>query len=198
MPPHHRVAVAIALLLVVGPVAGASSPFEIRRVHPEDDPADGVTPVPIGETMVVEGVTILQPEENAITVDVRNPDGDIVASAADDEWGRRGVWRVTIDTADFSLGTYTVIARNGGEIRRVTVELVAPTPTPTPTATPTPTPTPTLTPTPTPTATPPPTPTPTATPTSTPTPTSGGGPGFGAVVAAIALLAAALPAVRRD
>jgi PGF-CTERM protein len=34
--------------------------------------------------------------------------------------------------------------------------------------------------------------------TATPTPTEGGGPGFGAVVALVALLAAALLATRRD
>ncbi|MFC7175221.1 PGF-CTERM sorting domain-containing protein [Haloplanus litoreus] len=70
--------------------------------------------------------------------------------------------------------------------------------TPEPTETPEPTPTETATPEPTPTETSTPEPTATATATETPTPTEGGGPGFGAIVAVIALLAAALLATRRD
>jgi len=82
----------------------------------------------------------------------------------------------------------------------ISVVVDTPVPSPTPTETPTPTPTPTSTPEPTPTATPEPTPTATPEPTEEPTPTpttTTSGPGFGVVVAVIALLAAALLAARR-
>jgi hypothetical protein len=122
--------------------------------------------------------------------------------------------RYTIGMRDRPLGEYTVVV-TGSAIeagtRSATVELTAtdPTPTPTATATPTPTSTPTpvpsvtplpSTPTPTATATPTPTPTTTATPTPTPTATATAddGPGPGLVGAVLAVLAAALVAVRRD
>jgi PGF-CTERM protein len=66
------------------------------------------------------------------------------------------------------------------------------------TSTPTPTPTPTDEPTATPTPTPTEEPTEMSTPTDEPTTTSGDGPGFTAVIALVALVAAALLAVRRN
>ena len=82
----------------------------------------------------------------------------------------------------------------------VVVDTPVPEPTPTQTPEPTPTPTPSPTPEPTPTDTAEPTPTDTPEPTEEPTPTpttTTTGPGFGVIVAVIALLAAALLAARR-
>jgi len=114
-----------------------------------------------------------------------------------------------IDTSAVSPGTYThgVFSADDSATAALGVE-EPPTPTPTPSPTPTASPTPTDTPepaTPTPTDTATPTDTPgdmsTDTPTDTDEPTTSdsgdGGPGFGVALAVIALLAAALIAVRR-
>lgn len=89
-------------------------------------------------------------------------------------------------------GEFTIVV-NDEEVDVVSVE-AAPTPTPTPAPTPTPTPTPVDTPTPTPADTPTPTP---DVPEVTPTPAPDDQPGFGIVVAILALLGAALIAHRR-
>jgi PGF-CTERM protein len=96
-------------------------------------------------------------------------------------------------------GNYTVEVDDGDNTDRVSITVVeqvqeTPEPTPEPTATEEPTPTAT----PEPTATEEPTPTATPEPTATPTSTPTGTPGFGIVVALIALVAAALLAVRRN
>mgnify|MGYP000743053409 CR=1 FL=1 len=112
-----------------------------------------------------------------------------------------------IDTSSVSPGAYThgVFSEDDSATAALAVEeppTPTPTPSPTPTASPTPTDTPEpATPTPTDTATPTATATPTDTPTDTEEPTTtdsgDGGPGFGVALAVIALLAAALIAVRR-
>lgn len=166
----------------------------ITDVYPRDSAATGINPVAVGDTMIVQGETNLQPEDNVITVELRNEE-TTVGLTSTDLWGQDGVWVVEIDTDGAAVGTYTLRAEDGSNTNTVDVELVETlaTPTPTPTEeTPTPSPTPTDTPTPS------PTPTDSPTPTESPTPTSGGGPGFGAVVALVALLAAALVALRRD
>jgi len=165
---------------------------QVTDVYPQDSAATGINPVAVGDVMVVEGTTNLQPDDNVITVELRDEDVsvDLVST---DLWGQSGNWVVEIDTSGAAVGTYDLVVEDGSNTRREEVELVetldTPTPTPTEEDTPTPTPTPTESPTPTPTDSP--------TPTATPTPTSGGGPGFGAVVALVALLAAALLATRR-
>jgi PGF-CTERM protein len=105
----------------------------------------------------------------------------------------------TISTEGLSPGDYehSLVVGNVSQSATLTIEaMTTPTATPTPTPTATPTPTPTATPTPTPTATP--TPTPTEPPETTTEPDGDGGPGFGIAVALVALLAAALLAVRRQ
>jgi PGF-CTERM protein len=144
--------------------------------------------------MIVEGETNLQPEDNVITIELGDQETTVELTSTE-LWGQDGVWVVEIDTDDAAVGTYTLSAEDGSNTDTVDVEIVEElsTPTPTPTEeTPTPSPTPTDTPTPS------PTPTDSPTPTASPTPTSGGGPGFGAVVAIVALLAAALVAIRRQ
>ncbi|WP_276657276.1 PGF-CTERM sorting domain-containing protein [Haloquadratum walsbyi] len=116
-----------------------------------------------------------------------------------EQWGTNGNWNATIELNAVETGNYTVEADDGDNSDRASVQVVEQvteeTPTPEPTATEEPTPTatpePTATEEPTPTATPEPE---TEEPTSTPT----GTPGFGIVVALIALIAAALLAVRRN
>lgn len=167
---------------------------QISAVYQQGRSASGINPVAVGNTMVVEGVTNRQPEDNTIVVELSNDDTTVDLASTEDWNTQNGRWSVTLDTSDAATGTYTVEADDGDSSDTAEVELVAELATPTATPTETPTATPTATPTPMPTATP--TPTPTATP--TPTPTESGGPGFGAVVAALALLATALLAVRRD
>lgn len=166
----------------------------ITDVYPSDSAATGINPVAAGDTMIVEGETNLQPEDNVLTVELGNQETTVELTSTE-LWGQDGVWVVEIDTDGAAVGTYTLSAEDGSNTDTVDIEIVETleTPTPTPTEeTPTPSPTPTDTPTPS------PTPTDSPTPTASPTPTSGGGPGFGVAVAIVALLAAALVAVRRQ
>ncbi len=178
----------------------ADAQSTIQNVYPEGMEASGVNPVGVDDTMVVEGQTNLRPDDNSITAELLTTEGDSVALSTTDEWSYDGTWSTTIELEDVQTGTYDLEADDGENTDIVTVEIVqnVQTATPEPTETPEPTPTETATPEPTATATPEPTDTATAEPTDTPTPTEGGGPGFGAIVAVIALLAAALLATRRD
>jgi major cell surface glycoprotein (TIGR04216 family) len=179
----------------------ADSRTSIGNVYPLGARASGVNPIAVDDTMIVEGTTNLRPGDNAITVELLNEDDDSVALATTDEWGYDGTYRIALelDDADVETGTYTLEADDSYNTDTVQVEIVAQrvTPTPEPTPTERPTPTPTERPTPTPTERPTERPTPTATATATPTPTEGGGPGFGVVVALLALVVAALLAIRR-
>jgi major cell surface glycoprotein (TIGR04216 family) len=178
----------------------ADAQTSIQTVYPEGMEASGVNPVGVDDTMVVEGNTNLRPDDNSITTELMTEEGDSVALATTDEWSYDGTWSTTVELEDVQTGTYDLEADDGENTDLVQVEIVqnVQTATPEPTETPEPTPTETATPEPTATATPEPTDTATAEPTDTPTPTEGGGPGFGAIVAVIALLAAALLATRRD
>ncbi|WP_251327931.1 HVO_2072 family ArtA-dependent S-layer glycoprotein [Haloplanus pelagicus] len=178
----------------------ADSQSTIGSVYPEGMEASGVNPVGVDDTVVVEGSTNLRPDDNAITVELMTTDGSSVALSTTDEWSYDGTWMVSLELDDVQTGTYDLEADDSYNTDVVEVEIVqnVQTATPEPTETPEPTPTETATPEPTATATPEPTATSTPEPTDTPTPTEGGGPGFGAIVAVIALLAAALLATRRD
>ncbi len=96
-------------------------------------------------------------------------------------------------------GTFGTLSEQRVVIRSTTTPTPTPTASPTPTPTATPTPTPTASPTPTPTATPTPTPTASPTPTTETMATETGIPGFGPLVALVALLTLAVLAgvVRR-
>jgi len=178
----------------------ADAQSTIQTVYPEGMEASGLNPVGVDDTMVVEGNTNLRPDDNSITTELLTAEGDSVALSTTDEWSYDGTWSTEIELEDVQTGTYDLEADDGENTDLVEVEIVqnVQTATPEPTETPEPTPTETATPEPTATATPEPTDTATAEPTDTPTPTEGGGPGFGAIVAVIALLAAALLATRRD
>ncbi len=168
--------------------------------------ADGLTtiesvtsPVETNGTIELQGQTNRVPDDNTITVEVLSQDDNVVTSTSTDTWGTDGVYSVSVELSSVEPGNYTVEVDDGENTDRATinvVEQVQETPEPTPEPTPTEEPTPTATPEPTPTATP--EPTPTATPTPTPTSTPTGTPGFGIVVALVALVAAALLAVRRN
>ena len=169
--------------------------------------ADGLTtidsitnPVANNGTIEIQGQTNQRPDENVITVELLDEEGDSVTISDTEQWGTNGNWNATIELSAAETGNYTVEADDGDNSDRVSVQVVEQVTEETPTPEPTPTteePTPTATPTPT--AEPTPEPTPTATPTATPTPETGTGtPGFGIVVALIALVAAALLAVRRN
>jgi major cell surface glycoprotein (TIGR04216 family) len=180
----------------------ADAQTTIGSVYPEGMQASGVNPVGVDDTLVAEGGTNLRPDDNSITVELMTSDGDSVALTTTEEWSFDGTYQVSLELEDVQTGTYDLEADDSYNTDIVSVEIVqqVQTATPEPTDTPEPTPTETATPEPTPTATPEPTPTETMEPTATetPTPTEGGGPGFGAIVAVIALLAAALLATRRD
>ncbi|WP_338739945.1 HVO_2072 family ArtA-dependent S-layer glycoprotein [Haloplanus salilacus] len=180
----------------------ADSQSTIQSVYPEGMEASGVNPVGVDDTMVVEGATNLRPDDNSITVELMTQEGDSVALTTTDEWSYDGQWMVSLELEDVQTGTYDIEADDSYNTDVTEVEIVQnrqtatpePTDTPEPTATDTPEPTDTARDTPEPdTATDTPEPD-----TATATPTSEGGPGFGAVIAVIALLAAALLAVRRD
>ena len=181
--------------LVNANVRLVDSQSRIVNVYQEGNEASGLNPVAAGETMVVEVQTNLKPDDNTISLEVQNEDVTVGLSAVD-EWGDDGRATLTLDTEDAATGTYSVEIDDGQNSVTEEIELVEEVST----ATPTPTEaddTPTATDSPTPTATA--SPTATEMPdTDTPTPTEGGGPGFGAVVALVALLAAALLATRRD
>ncbi|WP_256407137.1 HVO_2072 family ArtA-dependent S-layer glycoprotein, partial [Haloplanus ruber] len=163
----------------------ADAQSTIQTVYPGGMEASGVNPVGVDDTMVVEGSTNLRPDDNSITTELLTTEGDSVALSTTDEWSYDGTWSTEIELEDVQTGTYDLEADDGENTDIVEVEIVqnVQTATPEPTETAEPTPTETATPEPTATATPEPTPTETMEPTDTPTPTSGGGPGFGAIVA---------------
>jgi major cell surface glycoprotein (TIGR04216 family) len=139
-------------------------------------------------------------DETNIFIEVLDSDGNSVATGEAEVDGPTSSWSTTIDMSGVATGEYEITADDGEVTADTTVQLVeSVTPTPEPeTDTPTPEPE-TDTPTPEPeTDTPTDTETMTETETATATETTDAqGPGFGVIVAVIALLAAALLAVRR-
>ncbi|QCP89616.1 major cell surface glycoprotein (plasmid) [Haloarcula marismortui ATCC 43049] len=165
------------------------------------------SPVEANGTLEVQGNTNRVPDDNTITVEILNSEDESVTVESTDEWGSDGQWSVNVDLSDVDIepGNYTVEADDGDNTDRTSVTVVEAgsleeeqpdTETPEPdTETPEPD-----------TETPEPD---TETPepdTETPEPdteteeatTEASGPGFTAAIALIALVAAALLAVRRD
>ncbi|ELZ89050.1 cell surface glycoprotein [Haloferax sulfurifontis ATCC BAA-897] len=173
----------------------AESSTSIDSIYPDAAEAAGINPVATGETMVIAGSTNLKPDDNTISIEVTNEDGTSVALEDTDEWNNDGQWMVEIDTTDFETGTYTVEADDGDNTDTVNVEVVSEredTTTSEPTETTTTTSEPTET-----TTTAEPTET-TEEPTEETTTTSSNTPGFGIAVALVALVGAALLALRRE
>lgn len=132
-----------------------------------------------GEIATVRGTTNRNPRVATISIAaIGGPEADRFPTATAGSWGATGVWEAELRIPrDLEPGTYTLRATDGRVADTITITVVSgSTPTPGPTPEPTPTPTPE--------------PTPTSTPTPEPTPTEGSQPGFGILVAVLAVLAA--------
>jgi len=175
----------------------AESSTSIDSIYPETAEAAGINPVATGETMVIAGSTNLKPDDNTISIEVTSEDGTSVALEDTDQWNNDGQWMVTVDTTDYETGTYTVEADDGDNTDTVNVEVVSEREDTTTTSSGETDTTTTTTAEPTETTTAEPTET-TAEPTEETTTTSSNTPGFGIAVALVALVGAALLALRRE
>ena len=92
--------------------------------------------VPVGEPVIVQGLTNRKPDDNTISVEViEGPSADEFDVNSTDEWGLDGVWQVSLDTAGVEPGQYTIEADDGDNTDTVQIRVLeeAPeTPTPTP------------------------------------------------------------------
>ncbi|WP_155118489.1 HVO_2072 family ArtA-dependent S-layer glycoprotein [Halorubrum sp. BV1] len=98
--------------------------LSIRDVYPEQAEASGVNPVATGETLVAAGDTNRQSDNAAITVELLDQNDNSVISSSTDEWENDGQWSTTIDTSDLETGTYILEADDGDSTDRVEVEIV--------------------------------------------------------------------------
>jgi len=70
--------------------------------------------VAIGDEMTVAGTTNWQPEDNVVTVEVIDgPSAAEFPVETTDSWGTDGQWNVSINTTDLEPGNYTVEATSG-------------------------------------------------------------------------------------
>ncbi|WP_135826204.1 hypothetical protein [Halorussus ruber] len=84
-----------------------------------------VTPIEVGQTMTIQGVTNRRPDDNTITVEVIDgPSAAEFDSAATDEWGRTGVWSVNLTAENVEPGTYTLEVDDGDNTDIVQFEVV--------------------------------------------------------------------------
>ena len=196
--------------LVTGIGAGYGADVTVES-ESESVPSDSTVPGTVEISGVDAPDDVDAGSEFTVDVDVENPGDTHAESAVAFELGvdeASGSEEVSLDGGDDSTVTFEITApdrvsdyllevETGHDAASTTLsvtEVSTPTATPTPPATPTPTATPTETPH----TTLTPTPTVTGTPTATETPADDEEvPGFGAVLALVALLAAALLAVRR-
>ncbi|GAB3701663.1 HVO_2072 family ArtA-dependent S-layer glycoprotein [Halorubrum pallidum] len=98
--------------------------LSVSNVYAEGAEASGVNPVATGETVVIEGSTNRQADDNSITLDMLTQEDNSVASTSTDDWGNNGQWSATIDTSDLETGTYIIEADDGDSTDRVEVEIV--------------------------------------------------------------------------
>ncbi|OYR59764.1 major cell surface glycoprotein, partial [Halorubrum ezzemoulense] len=98
--------------------------LSINNVYPESTEADGLNPVAVGETVVVEGDTNRQPDNAAITVELLTQDENSLQTASTDQWGSDGQFNVTMDTSDLETGSYIIEADDGESTDRVNIEIV--------------------------------------------------------------------------
>ncbi|TKX44688.1 MULTISPECIES: HVO_2072 family ArtA-dependent S-layer glycoprotein [unclassified Halorubrum] len=96
----------------------------VDSVYPEGAQADGINPVAVGETMVVEGSTNLQPDDNSVVLNVLNQNDNSVESVSVEEWGNDGQFTLTVDTSGLETGTYVLEADSGDTTDTTDVELV--------------------------------------------------------------------------
>jgi major cell surface glycoprotein (TIGR04216 family) len=74
--------------------------------------------------MVVTGTTNRQPDDNTIVVNLYNEEGNSITAVSTEEWGTDGQYSVTIDTSDVETGTYSLEADTGQNTDRAVIELV--------------------------------------------------------------------------
>ncbi|MFC7132757.1 MULTISPECIES: hypothetical protein [Salinibaculum] len=85
----------------------------------------GTSPVPVGERMVIRGLTNRKPDDNTITVEaLEGPTPEAFDFAATDRWGLNGVWAVQLDTDGVEPGTYVLEADDGDSSDRVEVRVL--------------------------------------------------------------------------
>ena len=98
--------------------------LSINDVYPEQAEASGVNPVATGETLIVAGDTNRQSDNAAITLELLTQEDESVMSADTDEWGSDGQWSASMDTSNLETGTYILEAEDGESTDRVEVEIV--------------------------------------------------------------------------
>ena len=96
----------------------------LDAVYPEGSEASGINPVAAGDTMVVEGTTNRKADDNSIVIDILDEDGNSLATESTEMWGADGMYTVNVDTSDLETGTYTIEADTGDNTDRETVEIV--------------------------------------------------------------------------
>jgi len=85
---------------------------------------ESVDGVEAGGTLTVEGQTNRVPDDNTITVELLDQDGDSVTLASTDEWGSNGQWSVEMSLANVEPGEYTLESDDGDNTDRQDIEIV--------------------------------------------------------------------------
>ncbi|WP_353635358.1 HVO_2072 family ArtA-dependent S-layer glycoprotein [Halobacterium sp. NMX12-1] len=85
---------------------------------------ESVSGVEAGGTLTVEGVTNRMPDDNTITVELLDSEGDSVMVTSTDNWDTNGQWSVDMDLADVEPGEYTVESDDGDSTDRQDIEIV--------------------------------------------------------------------------
>ena len=98
--------------------------LSIERVYPAAAPADGIYPVAIDETVVVEATTTRRPDDSAVSLDVLDEDGETLASSYATEWGTDGRVRFRFAADSIGLGPFTLELEDGENRAREEVEIV--------------------------------------------------------------------------
>jgi major cell surface glycoprotein (TIGR04216 family) len=85
----------------------------------------GITPVRVGDPMVVRGLTNRKPDDTTISVEVvEGPSPEAFDVGATDDWATDGGWSVELETAGVEPGTYVVEADDGDDTDRVEVRVL--------------------------------------------------------------------------
>ena len=98
--------------------------LSIERVYPAEAPADGIYPVAIDETVVVEATTTRRPDDSAVSLDVLDEDGETLASSYATEWGTDGRVRFRFAADSIGLGPFALELEDGENRVREEVEIV--------------------------------------------------------------------------
>ena len=115
---------------VVDQIQYAPASVSITAVGPADNdtdverPTTGATIRP-NETTVVRGETNLRPDDNAILVELRTKNGIVVAVNATDEWGTDGAWSTILNTSGLAPDTYVLEVEAADSTDRVDVQVTA-------------------------------------------------------------------------